>query len=92
MNQVIASPDEMDTFALQLRLFNERIREEISRLNAAFSRVGETWQDAKYRTFADEYIRTMTTLHDFIQTSEGFIGFLYSESAFLRQYLGRHIG
>jgi uncharacterized protein YukE len=92
MSQSIhANPDEMDVFALHLKSFNERLAEEMSRLRGAFARVGETWTDAKYRSFADEFIRTMTLLENFGRASEDFIGYLYSESAFLRQYLDRNL-
>ena len=43
MPQAVASPEDLERFARELKQFNAQLRESMSRLQGQFSRLGDTW-------------------------------------------------
>lgn len=87
--QAIASPDELEQFARELKQFNTLLRESTSRLQGRFNHLGETWRDQEHHKFAQEFQQTMRVLHQFMRTSEEQIPFLQRKAQRLRDYLNQ---
>lgn len=87
--QAIASPEDLERFATELRRFNQQLTENTRRLKGSFQRVGETWRDQEHQKFAAEFEQTMRTLDRFVQASEKQIPTLKKKAKHLRNYLGQ---
>ena len=89
MPQAIASPEEIERFAQELREFNARLQESMSRLGGQFNALGDTWRDQEHQKFAQEFEQTVRVLHHFRQSSEQQIPFLKRKAQRLREYLAQ---
>jgi uncharacterized protein YukE len=85
--QAIASPEDLESFARELKQFNAQLRESTSRLQGQFANLGETWRDQEHQKFAQEFERTMRVIHQFLQVSDPHIPFLERKAQRLRDYL-----
>ncbi len=54
MPQAIANPEELRRFAAELKQVNNQLRENTSRLQAQFVRLGDTWRDQEHQKFTRE--------------------------------------
>lgn len=84
--QVIATPEDLERFARDLKQFNDQLRESTARLNAGFNRLGDTWRDQEHQKFAREYQQTMRILKQFMGAADQQIPFLQRKAARLRDY------
>lgn len=89
MPQAIASPEDLERFANELKQFNGQLQDSMNRLNAGFNRLGDTWRDQEHQKFAREYEQTMRVLAHFIRTSDQQIPFLRRKAQRLREYLNQ---
>jgi uncharacterized protein YukE len=85
--QAIASPEDLERFAHELKQFNAQLRDSMSRLQGQFSRLGDTWRDQEHQKFAQEFEQTMRVIHRFIQVSDQHIPFLLRKAQRVRDYL-----
>jgi uncharacterized protein YukE len=85
--QVIASPEEIERFARDLKQFNAQLADSMSRLKGQFADLGETWRDQEHQKFAREFEQTMRVLQQFTRTSEQHIPFLLRKAVRLRAFL-----
>jgi uncharacterized protein YukE len=85
--QAIASPEELERFARDLKQFNAQLAESMSRLQGQFANLGETWRDQEHQKFSQEFQQTMRVLHQFRRTADEHIPFLMRKAARLRDYL-----
>ena len=90
MSQAIASPDDLEHFAQELKRFNEQLADSMSRLQGQFARLGETWRDQEHQKFAQQFQQTMRVLQNFRRASDEQIPFLQRKARHLRDYLQRH--
>lgn len=87
--QAVASPEEIERFARELKEFNGQLRERLARLNAGFSALGETWRDQEHVKFAQEYQQTARVLDQFMRSADQQIPFLQRKARTLRDYLNQ---
>jgi uncharacterized protein YukE len=87
MPQAIASPDDLERFARELKQFNTQLRDSMARLNGQFANLGDTWRDQEHQKFAQEYEQTMRVLARFNQIADQQIPFLMRKAQRLRDYL-----
>jgi uncharacterized protein YukE len=87
--QAIASPEELERFASELRTFDTQLLQSMSRLQGQFHRLGDTWRDQEHQKFAREFEQTMRVLHQFIQVAEEHHPFLIRKAQRLREYLAQ---
>ena len=87
--QAIASPEELERFARELKQFNNQLQDSMSRLNAQFNRLGDTWRDQEHQKFAQEFEQTMRVLQHFRRSSDQQIPFLLRKAQRLRDYLNQ---
>jgi uncharacterized protein YukE len=85
--QAIASPDDLERFARELKQFNTQLGEALARLNGQFGRLGETWRDQEHQKFAREYEQTVRVLQQFSKSADEQIPFLLRKAQRLRDYL-----
>ena len=85
--QAIASPEDLERFAHELKQFNAQLRDSMSRLQGQFSRLGDTWRDQEHQKFAQEFEQTMRVIHRLIQVSDQHIPFLLRKAQRVRDYL-----
>ncbi len=89
MVQAIASPEDLERFASELKQFNGQLGESMARLQNQFVRLGDTWRDQEQQKFAQEFEQTMRVLHQFRRSSEIQTPFLLRKAQRLRDYLGQ---
>ena len=89
MPQAIASPEELERFATDLKQFNQQLTDSMGRLNGQFHSLGDTWKDQEQQKFAQEFEQTVRVLQQFIRTSEQQIPFLIRKAQRLRDYLNQ---
>jgi uncharacterized protein YukE len=87
MPQAIASPEDLERFARELKQFNAQLRDSMSRLNGQFANLGETWRDQEHQKFAQEFQQTVRVLARFNQIADEQIPFLMKKAQRLRDYL-----
>ncbi len=87
--QAIASPEDLERFAQELKQFNGQLRDSMSRLQGQFSRLGDTWRDQEHQKFAQEFEQTVRVLHHFMKSADQQIPFLIRKAQRLREYLSQ---
>ena len=87
MPQAIASPDDLERFARELKQFNTQLRDSMARLNGQFANLGDTWRDQEHQKFAQEYEQTVRVLARFNQIADQQIPFLMRKAQRIRDYL-----
>lgn len=87
--QAIASPEDLERFAQELKQFNKQLADSLSRLNGQFTNLGETWRDQEHQKFATEYQQTVRVLQQFMRSADEQIPFLQRKARRLREYLGQ---
>jgi uncharacterized protein YukE len=89
MAQVVATLEEIERFAQQLKQFNSDLHSRMSVLQGQFHRLGDTWRDQEHARFAQEFEQTVRVLAQFERASEQQIPFLLRKAQRLRAYLGQ---
>jgi uncharacterized protein YukE len=87
MPQVIVDPEELRRFASDLKVFNDRMRDQMATLRGRFRHLGETWRDQEQQRFAQEFDKTVKVLDRFVRESETYISFLRQKARPVDQYL-----
>lgn len=87
MSNVHGNPDDIENFANSLSFFVEGLRELSAGLDAAFSRLGETWCDDKRMRFEEDYNELRQQLFHFGDCAEEHIPHLLTMAARMRDYL-----
>ena len=89
MSQAIANPEELERFARDLKQFNGQLKESMTRLNAQFRQLGDTWRDQEHQKYGQEFEQTMRVLAQFMRASDEHIPFLLRKASRLRDYLSQ---
>jgi len=89
MAQVVATPEDIERFAQQLKQFNSDLHSRMAVLQGQFHRLGDTWRDQEHARFAQEFEQTVRVLAQFERASEQQIPFLLRKAQRLRAYLGQ---
>jgi len=89
MSQAIANPEELERFARDLKQFNGQLKESMTRLNAQFRLLGDTWRDQEHQKYGQEFEQTMRVLAQFMRASDDHIPFLLRKASRLRDYLSQ---
>ena len=89
MPQAIASPEDLERFARDLKQFNAQLASSMSNLKGQFARLGETWRDQEQQKFAKEFEQTVRVLEQFMRTSEQHSPLLLKKAQHLRDYLNQ---
>lgn len=87
--KAIASPEDLERFARELKQFSSQLRDSMSRLQGQFANLGETWRDQEHEKFAQEFEQTMRVLHHFIRSADQQTPFLLRKAQRLREYLSQ---
>jgi uncharacterized protein YukE len=88
--QAVASPEDLERFAHELKQFNAQLADAMGRLQGQFARLGDTWRDQEHAKFAHEFEQTVRVLHQFRRASDQQIPFLLRKAQRLREYLTQH--
>lgn len=89
MSQANANPEEIERFCADLKQFNGQLEESMTRLNAQFRQLGDTWRDQEHQKYGQEFERTMRVLSQFMRSSGEQIPFLLRKASRLRDYLSQ---
>ena len=89
MAQAIAKPEDMEKFAHDLKQFNAQLKENMTRLQAQFSKLGDTWRDQEHQKYGQEFEQTARVLQQFMRSSETQIPFLLRKAQKIREYLNQ---
>ena len=72
MSQIHNDSDGLRTFADQLSSFGSEVDEQLNKLGAAMSRLGDTWQDRGYEELKEEFSLTKQRVKLFIADTKKF--------------------
>jgi WXG100 family type VII secretion target len=86
MVQAVVDPEKLRQFAADLRRFNDDLRNQMSRIQGSFGRLGETWRDQEHARFAQVFQQTMQTMHRFVQASQEHIPVLVRKAEKIEEY------
>lgn len=89
MPQIVATPEEIERFAQQLKEFNNDLHSRSANLQGQFSKLGDTWRDQEHAKFAQEFEKTMRLLAQFERASAQQIPFLLRKAKILRDFLNQ---
>ncbi len=87
--QAVASPEELEHFARELKQFTTQLRDSSARLQGQFVNLGDTWRDQEQQKFAQEFQQTMRVLQQFTRSVDQQIPFLQRKAQRLREYLNQ---
>lgn len=87
--QAVASPEELEHFARELKQFTTQLRDSTARLQGQFTNLGDTWRDQEQQKFAQEFQQTMRVLQQFTRSADQQIPFLQRKAQRLREYLNQ---
>jgi uncharacterized protein YukE len=88
----IADPEEMRSFALELKRFSTEVQASLSSVQRRFGKLGETWRDQEHAKFADVFGRMLATYVRLADASEKHIPLLLRKAQKIQDYLGPHAG
>jgi uncharacterized protein YukE len=90
MSQAHADPEELEKFAAVLAAFVETVEDATGGVASRFDALGDTWDDAKQREFAEAFDTMRRQIADFSKhiTAEQ-IPYLQAKAAQLREYLNQ---
>jgi len=87
MTQAIMDPGEVRNFAGELKRFHDDTRGRMSKLQARFLALGETWEDQEHEKFAEEFKQAMKALRRFMDVSEKHVPYLLRKAQHIEDYL-----
>jgi uncharacterized protein YukE len=87
MPQAIVDPGELRRFALNLKAFNNELRDRMAALHGQMLSLGDTWRDQEHEKFAQEFEQTMNVLSAFVENSDLHIPFLLRKAERIEEYL-----
>jgi uncharacterized protein YukE len=87
LSDVHANPDDLERFANALKRGTEEIEQQASRLAAEYGRLGDSWKDAKFRSFAADFDRSMSSLRAATRALDPYPPKLRRHAQALRQFL-----
>jgi uncharacterized protein YukE len=88
----IMDPDEVRSFALELKRFNAEVQAEMASVRRRLGKLGETWKDQEHAKFADVFSRMLATYVRLSDASEKHIPLLLRKAQKIQDYLGPHLG
>lgn len=89
MAGVYATPEELDRFTGTLESYLNTVESETNRLKAAFSELGDSWQDQQRQSFEEKFRQLINAFSSFEQDAEEQIPYLRQLAENLRTYLSR---
>lgn len=87
MSDIAIDVEELEEFTRKLELFNRHSSDLMRGLMESFHRLGETWRDAAFDRYADDFIIFMGKLEGFIDESDAQLPSLRDRAARARAYL-----
>ena len=92
MPKAAVDPEELRSFASELKRFNSEVESDVASLRQRFGRLGETWNDQEHAKFADVFDKTMSTYARLVDASDQHIPHLLRKAQRIRDYLGSQVG
>ena len=89
MSRAYADPEELMEFAGVLEHYISTLDDETGRLNSAFGKLEETWQDQQRSSFEERYRELLNVLNSFKESASQQIPHLRTMAEDLRTYLNR---
>lgn len=86
MSQVQANPEELRAFAARLANCSQAINEEAEGTAAAFSSLGDTWNDAKRSEFEEVFEELLSCIRRFHDACEDQVPYLQNLASHLEDY------
>jgi uncharacterized protein YukE len=90
MSQIYNDPDKLRAFAFQLERFSSALDEHLTRLGAAMSRLGNTWEDEGFAEFVSAFSNTRGRVSKFVQEANNVLPKLKEDAENLDQMLSVH--
>jgi uncharacterized protein YukE len=87
-----ADPDELRSFAVDLKRFNSDVQSQLTTMRSRFGRLGESWKDQEHAKFAEIFGKMLGTYLRMVEASEQHIPVLTRKAQRLQDYLGPQTG
>ena len=89
MAKAMMDPEEVRRFAEELKRFNSDLQNRMTAMQARFSSLGDTWQDAEHEKFGVDFKDTMKVLRKFVENSNQQVPFLLRKAQRVEEYLSQ---
>lgn len=89
MAKAIVDPDELRTFAIELKRFNSELALQLTNIHRQFTKLGDTWRDQEQEKFAEEFESTLRMLASFVEASDRQVPLLLRKAQRIDEYLGQ---
>ena len=87
MAQAIVDPAELRRFAMNLKKFNEGLREQMTAIHGQLAGLNQSWRDREHDKFAEQFEQTLQVVSRFLDTSQEHIPFLLRKAEKVEDYL-----
>ncbi len=87
MPQAIVDPDELRTFAQNLKKFSTDMQTRINLLGGQLVVLEKTWRDQEQKKFSDEFEQQVKGVNRLIEIIEEHIPYLLRKAEVIDQYL-----
>jgi uncharacterized protein YukE len=92
MPQASVDPQELISFAAELKRFNAEVESQVTAIRHRFGRLGETWRDQEHRKFADFFDKVVSTHTRLTEAAEQQVPVLTRKAQKIQDYLGPRAG
>lgn len=89
MSQVNANPEEIEQFAISLSHFESNVREELLRVQAAFTQLSESWIDESHQQYSESFEEIIPNISRLLEETPGHVQHLLIKAQQLRDFLSR---
>ncbi|MCA9271329.1 MAG: WXG100 family type VII secretion target [Planctomycetales bacterium] len=86
MSQAIVDPEELRSFARNLRRFNNELRERANSLANQLTTLGASWRDQEHAKFSEQFQEHMKVIARFSEATEEYIPYLVRKAEYIEQY------
>jgi len=87
MPQAIVDPEELRTFAQNLRKFSAEMQARVKLLGGQLTALGKTWRDQEHKKFTEEFEQQVKGVTRLIEVIERHIPYLVHKAEIIEEYL-----
>ncbi|MEM7393197.1 MAG: WXG100 family type VII secretion target [Verrucomicrobiota bacterium] len=89
MAKAIMDPDEVRSFANELKKFHGNLQTNMTSLQAKFGGLADSWEDQEHQKFSEEFQEAMKTLRRFVNISNQYAPYLLRKAQHIEDYLNQ---
>lgn len=87
MPQAVVDPEELRQFAMNLKKFNNQLRERAAALANQMNSLNASWRDQEHKKFAEQFDASMKVLLRFTESADQYVPYLLRKAGHVEDYL-----